>query len=297
MIAAPADPDLSREPSETAALIALLRTGRHPWSHYADLIEEAGSAKCVLASETAGTLLPTESLLAEAAADIARWQRRNIAAISVLDSGYPEKLRTVHDRPPLIFVTGRLVPRDSRAVAVVGARLAADGSRENASRIAARLATDGYTVVSGLAAGVDTAAHEGALAAGGRTLAVIGTGLGRAYPPQNAGLQSEISERSAVISQFWPDSPPARHTFPLRNAVISGMTCATVIVDAREGGGSRRQAQLALAQTRPVILLPAVLRHAWGRELAHAPGVHVGRSSAEIADLLAGMNSSSALVT
>ncbi len=297
MTASPADLHLPRDMADTAALIALLRSGRRPWSQYAELVEEAGSASAVLELEQSETLLPAEPLLADAAADITRWHKRGIAVLSVLDAHYPQNLSTVHDRPPLVFVSGRLLPQDAQSVAVVGARLSDESSLDHASRVATHLTENGYTVVSGLAAGIDTAAHQGALAAGGRTLAVIGTGLGRAYPPQNEKLQAEIATRGAVISRFWPDSPPGRHTFPLRNAVISGITRATVIVDARAAGGSRLQARLALHQTRPLILLPGVLRHAWGRELAHKPGVHLVHSAREITELLAGMSSATALVT
>jgi DNA processing protein len=142
-------------------------------------------------------------------------------------------------------------------------------------------------VISGLAAGIDTAAHTAALAERGRTVAVIGTGLARSYPPQNERLQREIAERGAVVSQFWPDSPPSRRSFPMRNAVMSGIALATVVVEASHTSGSRLQARLALAQGRPVFLLEELVEHeAWAREYANRPGTHVVGSAAEITTAL-----------
>src|SRR5205085_6572040 len=130
-------------------------------------------------------------------------------------------------------------------------------------------------VLSGLAAGIDTAAHTAALDKGGRTVAVIGTGLRRAYPPQNEALQGRIARECAVVSQFWPDEAPRRRSFPMRNAVMSGMGLATVIVEATHTSGARVQSRFALAQERPVFLLASLLEQQWARELSTRPGVHV----------------------
>jgi DNA processing protein len=203
-------------------------------------------------------------------------------ALTVLDRDYPENLRAVHDRPPLIFVAGTLQPQDARSVAVIGARRASRAGTTSAADIARHLVERGYTVVSGVAAGVDTAAHTAALAAGGRTVAVIGTGLTRCYPPQNAPLQRRIAERNAVISQFWPDTPPSRRTFPLRNATMSGFALATVVVEATERSGARTHARIALNHGRPVLLTSTLLDQAWARDLADKPGVHVVDSPREI---------------
>ena len=203
--------------------------------------------------------------------------------VTVLEPGYPPNLRAVHDRPPMVFVAGRLTPADSHAVAVVGARKATRAGIARAGAIAEHLVDRGYTVVSGLAAGIDTAAHTAALARGGRTVAVIGTGLARSYPPQNEGLQRRIASDCAVISQFWPDAPPSRRSFPMRNAVMSGVTLATVVVEASDTSGARMQARLALAQGRPVFLLASLVeQQPWAREYAARPGTQVVQSPEEI---------------
>jgi DNA processing protein len=183
----------------------------------------------------------------------------------------------------MVFIRGRLAKQDSRSVAVVGARQATPAGLERAKSTADHLVDSGYTVVSGLAAGIDTAAHAAALARKGRTVAVIGTGLSRAYPPQNASLQREIANRGAVVSQFWPDSPPSRRSFPMRNAVMSGIALATVVVEASHTSGSRLQARLALAQGRPVFLLAELVEaQPWARECAQRPGAQVVQDPAEI---------------
>jgi DNA processing protein len=277
-------------------MVALLRTGRRPWVEYAELVEERGSAAAVLATELAGSDAPArqtslidasppagDDLLARARADLDRWSADGMQLVTVLEAGYPPNLRAVHDRPPMVFVAGSLTPADARAIAVVGARKATGAGIERARAIAEHLVDSDYTVASGLAAGIDTASHTAALARGGRTVAVIGTGLARSYPPQNASLQRRIASECAVISQFWPDAPPSRRSFPMRNAVMSGVTLATVVVEASDTSGARMQARLARAQGRPVFLLASLVeRQAWAREYAARAGTHVVRSPTEI---------------
>ncbi len=273
---------------ESAALVLLLRTGTRPWQHYAELIEEAGSALAVLEQEAGPQqqLLDPHPDLQSAAGQIEQWRAEGMRLLTVLDDDYPENLRGVHDRPPLIFVSGELRRQDARSVAVVGARQATDRGRTIARKIAEHLVDRGFTVASGLAAGIDTAAHTAALARKGRTFAVIGTGLRRAYPPQNAPLQRRLIRQGAVVSQFWPDAPPSRRTFPMRNAVMSGMTLASVIVEASETSGSRMQARLALEHGRPVFLVRSLLEQPWAREFATRPGTHVVDNPAAITDTI-----------
>ncbi|MBV9336376.1 MAG: DNA-protecting protein DprA, partial [Solirubrobacterales bacterium] len=207
--------------------------------------------------------------------------------VTVLDPGYPANLRAVHDRPPIVFLAGELAPADANGIAVVGARKATPRGLAAAATIAEHLTERGYTVVSGLAAGIDTAAHTAVLNRNGRTVAVIGTGLARSYPPQNAALQRRIASECAVISQFWPDAPPTRRSFPMRNAVMSGFALATVVVEASDTSGARMQARLALAQGRPVFLLASLVeRQAWAREYASRPGTHVVRNPEDITTIL-----------
>jgi DNA processing protein len=279
--------------AESAALVLLLRDGERPWQQYAEAIEEAGGAIPILEQEQG--LLAHEQLR-PVTVEIERWLESGMRMLTVLDSDYPDNLRAVHDRPPLIFVTGQLATADARSLAVVGAREASERAVRAAASVAQHLVRRGYTVISGLAAGIDTAAHTAALAAGGRTVAVIGTGLRRSYPPQNAALQRRIADEGAVVSQFWPDAPPSRHSFPMRNAVMSGMSLATVVVEASHTSGSRMQARLALAQGRPVFLRHTLLSQPWARELAARPGTHVVSSPSEITDVIERLTSTGALI-
>jgi DNA processing protein len=233
-----------------------------------------------------GTDPNVQELLDNAAAELARWETSGIEMLTVLDSRYPNNLRAVHDRPPFVFLAGALGRRDARSVAVVGSRRASRAGLLAARAIAEHLAARAYTVVSGLAAGIDTAAHTAALASGGRTVAVIGTGLQRCYPPVNRELQTRIACAGAVVSQFRPEQGPTRDGFPARNAVMSGLSRATVIVEATRASGARGQARMALAHARPVFVREPLLEQQWARELASKPGTHVFDSPSEITDTL-----------
>jgi DNA processing protein len=214
------------------------------------------------------------------------WERDGIETITVLDAAYPVNLRMVHDRPPVLFVRGALSDCDERAVAVVGTRRASERGIGQARAIACGLIDAGYVVVSGLAAGIDTAAHTAALEARGRTVAVIGTGLRHAYPKANAALQDRLGRESAVLSQFWPGQEPRRWTFPQRNAVMSGFARATVVIEASHTSGARMQARLALEHGRPVFLLRGLLEHTWAQEYRDRPGVYIVDDGAEVVEHL-----------
>jgi DNA processing protein len=266
---------------ENAAVVVLLRRGRRSPQAYAELIEDAGSAVTVLEHEDLQESLFDADLHATEA-EIEEWEALGINLVSVLDRHYPQNLLAVHDRPPLLFVAGALARDDERSLAVIGSRRASKNGVAAAADIAQHLIDAGYSVTSGLAAGIDTAAHRAALERAGRTVAVIGTGLLHSYPPQNAELQRAIATRCAVVSQFWPDAPPSRRSFPMRNAVMSGISLGTVIVEASHTSGARVQARLALAQGRPVFLLEALLEQGWARELATRAGTHVVKAPREI---------------
>jgi DNA processing protein len=193
--------------------------------------------------------------------------------VTVLDSDYPVNLRHVADRPPFLFYRGTLEPADARAVAVVGTRRPSPVGLARAARIAAGLVDEEVTVVSGLARGIDTAAHQAALAAGGRTIAVLGTGITRCYPAENAGLAEAVAASGALVSQFWPSASPARHTFPLRNAVTSGISQGTVVVEASVTSGAKLQARLAFQQHKQVWLLRSlVTAEPWARTYVERRG-------------------------
>jgi DNA protecting protein DprA len=160
----------------------------------------------------------------------------------------PPTLRLIYNLPPFLFIRGAITDADLRSVAVVGIRTASADGISRAGQLARLLAGEDVTVVSGLARGIDTAAHTAALEAGGRTIAVIGTGINRYYPAENRALADQITKRGAVASQFWPDSPPTTYTFPRRNITMSGIAQGTVVIEASSTSGAKMQARLALDQ-------------------------------------------------
>ena len=172
------------------------------------------------------------------------------------DPAYPAALRAIADPPVVLAVRGALTPEDALAVAVVGARRASEYGRRVAAELATGLAQAGVTVVSGLATGIDAAAHRAALAAGGRTVAVLGTGIDRVYPAWHAALAAQIAGQGALVSEFPCGAPPFAHHFPRRNRLISGLGSGTVVVEAAEQSGSLITARYALEQGREVFAVP-----------------------------------------
>jgi DNA processing protein len=187
--------------------------------------------------------------------------------ITVLDDDYPTNLRLVYNLPPFLFVRGELRTEDTRAVAVVGTRNASPEGLELATAMAEGLSRSGVTIVSGLARGIDTAAHRATLDAAGRTIAVIGTGVLHTYPTENAELVEEVAQHGAVVSQFWPATRPASYNFPRRNVVTSGISQGTVVVEATRTSGAKMQARLALEHGKTVFLVRSlVTREEWARQ-------------------------------
>lgn len=170
---------------------------------------------------------------------------------------YPQRLRNIHNFPPVLFVHGdaRVLGSDVQ-LAMVGTRKASNYGRRVATLLSRALSKAGAVIVSGGALGIDSAAHMGALSAGGKTVAVLGCGLGTDYLRENAALRAEIARNGAVISEFLPFSPASRTTFPMRNRIISGMTLGTVVIEAGERSGSLITARCALEQGRDVFAVP-----------------------------------------
>ena len=172
------------------------------------------------------------------------------------DEAYPPSLKEIDDPPGLLFLRGSLRPEDRLAVAIVGTRHATHYGLRQAERLAAGLARAGVTVVSGLARGIDAAAHRGALAAGGRTLAVLGSGVLNIYPPEHDMLAEELLQQGALISESPPQAAPRTGSFPQRNRIISGLALGTVIVEAGLRSGALITARLAAEQNREVFAVP-----------------------------------------
>lgn len=279
------------ELAERTALITLLRTrGKAAgWGEVVADVVEAGSAIEVLRRHEVPALLPdpeVERAQREAERDVRDWAATGLRMLTVLDAEYPERLLGIHQAPPFLFVQGTL-RRSDPAVSVVGSREASTKGLAIAAEVAAALVHEGITVIAGLAAGIDTAAHTAALDAGGRTVAVVGTGIRRVYPPKNADLQRVIGERGLVLSQFFPDAPPRSQHFPMRNVTMSGYGLATMVVEAGERSGARIQARVAVEHGRPVILSNLVVeRTVWGKALTDRPGVYVATSTDDVLDIV-----------
>lgn len=212
----------------------------------------------------------------------------NTTLISRRDPRYPSMLQTIDDPPQYLYVRGSLSPGgDASALAIVGSRKATPQGVQAAETLAGSLASMGHTIVSGLADGVDAAAHRGALAAHGRTVAVIGTGIDRIYPASNVRLRDQIAEHGAVISQFALGQPPSKTTFPARNVLIAGLTRASLLIELTERSGTRIEATIAREQGKPVLLWEPLLGHLpWAREYASQPLVHFVGSPGSVAEAL-----------
>jgi DNA processing protein len=168
-------------------------------------------------------------------------------------------------RPPALWVRGQVTPEDALAIAIVGSRRATPYGLATAEELAGDLASRGVTIVSGLARGIDAAAHRGALAAGGRTIAVLGSGIDTVYPPEHGELAESIERQGAVVSQFPPGTPPLRQHFPMRNAVIAGLALGVVVVEAAEQSGALITARLAADLGREVYAVPGRVSSAQSR--------------------------------
>jgi DNA processing protein len=192
----------------------------------------------------------------QAQAELKAIGKAGIAVMTLKDSGYPKSLAAIANPPSILYIQGELLPEDHQSVAIVGSRKASSYGIRTAESMAQELSVHGFTIVSGLARGVDSAAHSGALAVGGRTLAVLGCGLDIQYPPENAKLYQEIIRQGAVISEFSLGTLPLPPHFPHRNRIISGLSMGTLVVEATERSGSLITAQCALEQGREVFAIP-----------------------------------------
>lgn len=172
------------------------------------------------------------------------------------DEAYPHRLREIDQPPPVLFVRGELLPEDDFSVAVVGTRRVTPYGRQIAAELAAYLGANGITVISGLARGVDAIAHDAVMKSGGRTIAVLGSGVDRIYPPEHERLAGQIIARGALVSDYAPGTPPDSTNFPPRNRIISGLAMATVVIEAGETSGALITASFAVEQGRDVFAVP-----------------------------------------
>jgi DNA processing protein len=192
----------------------------------------------------------------DAEAELRVAESHGVDVLTEADAEYPRPLRQIHDPPGVLFRRGKALPQDELAVAIVGTRHATRYGIAQAERLAGSLARTGFTVVSGLARGIDAAAHRGALAAGGRTIAVLGNGVLVNYPPEHKDLQNEIAENGYVLSELPPLMKPLSGTFPQRNRIISGLCLGTIVVEAQDRSGALITARHAYEQGREVFAVP-----------------------------------------
>lgn len=236
--------------SELAAQLGDLAEG---YTDYVDTI-----LRTRLSSDQYDTF-QSDRLKREALGIMERCHKKRIRILPMFHEEYPEMLKYIHDPPLVLYVRGRLPQMNS--IAIVGSRKASGYGIETAVKLAKDLAYSGILVVSGMARGIDTAAHCGALNAGGRTAAVLGCGVDIAYPPENSRLMERITESGAVLSEYPPGTPPATFHFPCRNRIISGMTLGTVVVEAGNKSGSLITAHNAMEQGRDVFAVPGDITH------------------------------------
>ncbi|MCD6093618.1 MAG: DNA-processing protein DprA [Candidatus Omnitrophica bacterium] len=183
-------------------------------------------------------------------------EKDKIRIITLLDKDYPASLKSIASAPLVLYAQGEVLAQDCFAIAIVGSRLSSFYGIKTAERLSEELSYRGFTIVSGMARGIDTAAHKGALKSGGRTIAVLGCGLDIVYPRENKKLKEEIIHQGAVVSEFPLGTPPERFNFPIRNRIISGLSLGTVVVEAAKHSGALITANYALEQQREVFAVP-----------------------------------------
>ena len=232
------------------------------------LLEHFGDAPAILKASRQ-QLLQVRGVGEDTAEAVANWEKTielNAELKRIADSGcrivtqadpdYPELLKQIYDPPVVLYVKGELLPKDKNAVAMVGSRMTTHYGIEVARKLAYQLAYVGVTVVSGGARGIDSAAHQGALSAKGRTVAVLGTGINIVTPPENAELFERIAASGAVVTQFPFNCPPDKQSFPIRNRIVAGMTLGTVVVEASLTSGALITANFATEYGRQVFAVP-----------------------------------------
>ena len=249
------------------ALVLSLISGVGPKSRQS-LLAHFGTPAAVLAAapselrsvpgigpKLAGAILRARQEI-DAAAEIAFCRQNGVSIVAESDAAYPRALREIHDPPGVLFVRGAIQPNDALAIAIVGSRHATHYGQEQAERLAGSLARAGLTIVSGLARGIDAAAHRGALAAGGRTIAVLGSGVLNIYPPEHDKLADEVIARGALVSETHVRAAPVSGAFPQRNRLISGMSLGVIVVEAALQSGALITARHAMEQGREVFAVP-----------------------------------------
>ena len=259
--------EVASEESLAATLRLIFVSGVGPITRKA-LLEHFGSSQAVLDAPSSelrrvpGVGPKLSQLIAGAKqeidveSEIATCREHGVTIVTEEHSSYPRMLREIHDPPGVLFMLGDLREEDAIAVAIVGTRHATQYGEQQAERLAGGLARAGIMVISGLARGIDAAAHRGAIAAGGRTIAVLGSGVLNVYPPEHAELSQQVIRHGALISEAPPHMQPLSGMFPQRNRVITGMSLGVIVVEAAERSGALVSAKHAMEQGREVFAVP-----------------------------------------
>ena len=228
--------------------------------HFGDLGDAWRAAPADLAQAGLGLKVIERVLQARENVDLEKlWAKIEAQGIKILtweDEAYPQRLKEIDQPPPVLYIRGEYLPDDVFAVAVVGTRRVTAYGRQITEELAAFLAANGITVISGLARGVDAIAHQTALKAGGRTIGVLGSGVDKIYPPEHRALAEKMMERGAILSDYAPGTPPDASNFPPRNRVVSGLSLAVVVIEAGETSGALITAEFAAEQGREVFAVP-----------------------------------------
>lgn len=244
---------------------------------FRQLLETFGSAETALRADRSalvstkgvGAVIADKIVSSRSQVDVDRElelvSKAGVTLLSWDSPAYPVGLKNIYDPPAVLYVRGRLEPEDATAIAVVGTRRSSRYGLEQAERFGAALARAGFTVVSGLARGIDSAAHQGALKAGGRTIAVLGCGLSRVFPPENADLCRAVAQKGAVLSEFPMLAEPLAENFPRRNRIISGLSLGVLVIEGPLRSGAMITARMAMEQGREVFALPGRVDNAASR--------------------------------
>ena len=275
---------LEREATERAA-VALARHQPDSWIPVTSEVDQLIAAGAGLPGVL--SMLSTAERPADAAGQQCDGDAQAYSLFDATSDSYPAELRAIAERPLLLYVRGNVPGSTMASLAIVGSREASRVGLATAYMTAARVASRGHTVVSGLAAGIDTAAHRGALSVDGVTVAVMGTGIDQIFPDENTDLADLIARKGAVVTQFAPGQGPSKTTFPARNALIAGLADASLLIELNEHSGTRIEAERTLEQGKPVWLWGPIMRTAaWARRFAEQPGVSFVDSIEQILEAL-----------
>lgn len=228
--------------------------------YFGDLKTAWNAAPIELARAGLGGKVIERILQARKTVDLEKlWTKIEAQGIKILtwkDEAYPQRLKEIDQPPPVLYIRGDYLPEDLFAVAIVGTRRVTAYGRQITEELAAYLAGNGITVISGLARGVDAVAHQTALKAGRRTIGILGSGVDRIYPPEHRGLAEKMMESGAIVSDYAPGTPPDASNFPPRNRIISGLSLAVVVIEAGETSGALITAEFAAEQGREIFAVP-----------------------------------------